>query len=188
MLSNLPFFKSLETIIEKQSRNKAPSWLNLFDHRRIIAIIKIYSILSCAHIAFGIFYEPYGYVVMLDGLHLNQCGIAFESTWVCHIGRLYCTVAVEAKCCENDCRKTSVRKNATKKMDTLIVFIISLNQTLIFTTNFAFASIFKTQLQYIIIPISFKIVAVTLAPKTSIFKTPFQRINVPIFSSEIGSH
>jgi hypothetical protein len=52
----VPFYEALECIIEKKSGKKALSWLNLFDHWKIVAIIQ--NIVSrFIHIADGIFIE-----------------------------------------------------------------------------------------------------------------------------------
>jgi acyl-CoA thioesterase I len=75
----VPLYEALESIIEKKSGKVAPSsWFNLFDHWRIIAIVQ--NLLY--HVTYGycswncLSNAMCGYVVLSDGLHLNERGSA----------------------------------------------------------------------------------------------------------------
>jgi hypothetical protein len=70
----VPFYEALESIIEKKSEKKAPSWLNLFDHWRIVAIVQniLYHVLYRYCSRNFLSNITCGSVVMLDGLHFNE--------------------------------------------------------------------------------------------------------------------
>jgi lysophospholipase L1-like esterase len=74
----VPLYEALESIIEKKSGKKTPSWLNYVDDWRIMAIIQ--NVLY--HVTYGYCSRNFlsnamcGYVVMSDGLHLNERGCA----------------------------------------------------------------------------------------------------------------